>query len=81
VGCRGAGANLEMGRKGFVRPNSVLSLFAFFLFFSISISFYFEMFKFKFDSDLILKIQSTIKNQHVMQYSFYFIYLFIILQK
>jgi hypothetical protein len=60
----------------------VVSCFFFFsFFFSISISFYFEIFKFKFDSDLIFKIQSAIKNQHVMQYSFYFIYLFIILHK
>jgi hypothetical protein len=60
----------------------VVSCFFFFsFFFSISISFYFEIFKFKFDSDLIFKIQSTIKNQHVIHYSFYFIYLFIILHK
>jgi hypothetical protein len=80
VGCRGAGANLELGRKGSVWPNSVLSLFLFFLFLNFY-SFYFEIFKVKFYSDLIFKIQSTIKNQHVMQYSFYFIYLFIILHK
>jgi hypothetical protein len=55
--------------------------FFFSFFFSISIPFYFEIFKVKFDSDLIFKIQSTIKNQHMMQYSFYFIYLFIILHK
>jgi hypothetical protein len=51
-----------------IGPSGFLFLFLFFLF----LYFY---------SDLIFKIQSTIKNQHVMQYSFYFIYLFIILHK
>jgi glucan phosphoethanolaminetransferase (alkaline phosphatase superfamily) len=61
---------------------TVFCPFSFSFFFSISIPFYFfEIFKVKFDSDLIFKIQSTIKKQHVMQYSFYFIYLFIILHK
>jgi hypothetical protein len=73
----------EMGREGGIDPSrrQVSLSFSF-----LSFSLFLFLFILKFSNSnwapvsyLIFKIKSTIKNQHVMQYSFYFIYLFIIL--